>query len=335
MSFRGSIGGNPALMAATRASWLERKRANPEKHFAVSGFCTADYTRYLEGVGIPVYEEATHATRAIAAHAGFARAFRERRPRPAVPAPESLPTGPVNELTAVDILASAGVPVVPACLAQTPREAADAAEALGFPAVLKLLSADILHESDIGGVCLGVADRAAAETAFDEILAASRTVQLEAAIVGCLVVPMVTGGVETILGVQRDPVFRPIVMFGLGGIFVEALKDVTFRAAPFDEAEARAMIESVAAYPLLTGLRGQPPADLDALAAALSRLSLFAAANADTIESLDLNPFLVRPEGALALDAVLVTRPADPHYPPPTLVRPERLQRTPPLNEKS
>ncbi len=121
-----------------------------------------------------------------------------------------------------------------------------------------------------------------------------------------------TGGAETILGVRRDPVFGPIVMFGLGGIFVEALKDATFRAAPFDEAEARAMIESVAAWPLLTGLRSQPPTDLDALATALSRLSGFAAANADAIESLDLNPFLVRPAGALALDATLVTRSSDP-----------------------
>ncbi len=147
-----------------------------------------------------------------------------------------------------------------------------------------MLSADILHKSDIGGVCLGVD----AATAFDEILTSSRDAQPEPTIDGCLVAPMVSGGVETILGVQREPVFGPIVMFGLGGIFVEALKDVTFRAAPFDEAEARAMIESVAAYPLFTGLRGQAPADLDALAAVLSRLSCFAAANA--IESLDIKP---------------------------------------------
>ena len=312
VSFQGSIGRNPALMEATRGAWIERKAANPETHFAVSGFCTEDYTRDLETAGIPVYEEATHATRAIAALAGFARSFRERRPRPSVPAPASLPTGPVNELAALDIVAAAGVPTVPARLARTALEAADAAADLGFPVVLKVLSADIVHKSDIGGVRLGVADRAAADTAFDEIVAASRAALPDAAIDGCLVAPMVTGGVETILGVQRDPVFGPIVMFGLGGIFVEALKDVTFRAAPFDEAEARAMIESVAAYPLLTGLRGQPPADLDALAAALSRLSLFAAANAAAIESLDLNPFLVRPSGALALDAVLVTRPPTP-----------------------
>ena len=312
VSFQGSIGRNPALMDATRSAWIERKAANPETHFAVSGFCTQDYTRDLEAAGIPVYEEATHATRAIAALAGFARSFRERRPRPAVPAPMDLPAGPLNEIAALNIVAAAGVPTVPARLAQTAREAADAAADLGFPVVLKVLSADIVHKSDIGGVRLGVSDRAAAETAFDEIVAASRAALPDATVDGCLVAPMVTGGVETILGVQRDPVFGPIVMFGLGGIFVEALKDVTFRAAPFDEAEARVMIESVAAYPLLTGLRGQPPADLDALATALSRLSLFAAANAAAIESLDLNPFLVRPDGALALDAVLVTRPPIP-----------------------
>ena len=312
VSFQGSIGRNPALMEATRGAWIERKAANPETHFAVSGFCTEDYTRDLEAAGIPVYEEATHATRAIAALAGFARTFREQRARPAVPAPADLPAGPLNELAALEIIAAAGVPTVPARLARTAREAADAAADLGFPVVLKVLSADIVHKSDIGGVRLGVSDRATAEAAFDEILTSARTAQPDAEIDGCLVAPMITGGVETILGVQRDPVFGPIVMFGLGGIFVEALKDVTFRAAPFDEAEARTMIESVAAYPLLTGLRGQPPADLDALAAALSRLSLFAAANAAAIESLDLNPFLVRPSGALALDAVLVTHPPTP-----------------------
>ena len=296
-------------MEATRASWIARKRSNPDMHFAVSGFCTPDYTQDLEAAGIPVYEEATHATRAIA---GLARSFRERRARPVVPSPANLPAGPVNELAALDILAVAGVPTVPARHARTAREAADAAADLGFPVVLKVLSADILHKSDIGGVRLGVAARAAAEAAFDEILAAARAAEPDATIDGCLVAPMVSGGVETILGVQRDPVFGPIVMFGLGGIFVEALKDITFRAAPIDDAEARAMIEEIAAYPVLTGLRGQPPADLDALAAALSRLSLFAAANAAAIESLDVNPFLVRPSGALALDAVLVTRPSTP-----------------------
>ena len=129
---------------------------------------------------------------------------------------------------------------------------------LGFPVVLKVLSADTLHKSDIGGVRLWTADRVAAEASFDEILTASRNAEPDVSIDGCLVAPMVTGGVETILGVQRDPVFGAIAMFELGGIFVEALENVTFRAA------------------------------------ALSRLSQFDAAAFVSINSLDLNP-LPRP----------------------------------------
>ena len=135
MSFRGSIGGNPALMAATRASWLERKRANSVKNFGVSGFCMGDYTRDLEAVGILVYEEAKPATYAVAALAGFARSFGERRPRPAVPAPASLPSGSVNELAVLNIVTATGVPTVPARHARTARKAGDAAPDLGFPVV--------------------------------------------------------------------------------------------------------------------------------------------------------------------------------------------------------
>ena len=130
----------------------------------------------------------------------------------------------------------------------------------------------------------------------------------QATLTGCLVAPMVTGGVETILGAQWDPVFGPVVMLGLGGIFVEALKDVTFRLAPFDEDEARRMIAELRARPVLEGARGRPPADLAALARALAALSRFAAAKGPALRSLDLNPFLALPDGqgALALDAVVV-----------------------------
>jgi acyl-CoA synthetase (NDP forming) len=119
---------------------------------------------------------------------------------------------------------------------------------------------------------------------------------------------MLAGGVETILGAHWDPVFGPVVMLGLGGIFVEALGDVTFRLAPFDEAEARRMIAELRALPVLEGARGRPPADLAALARALAQLSRFAAAQGPALRSLDINPFLVLPEGrgALALDAVIV-----------------------------
>ena len=168
VSFQGSIGQNLALMEVTRTSWIERKRANPDKRFAVSGFCTADYTRDLEAVGVPVYEEPTHAM------ADFARSFREQCPHPAVPGPAPLPTGPINEFAALDILAAVVVPTVPARYARTTCEAADAAADLGFPIVLKLLSTDTLHEREIGGVRLGVADRVDAQAAYREIFTAAR-----------------------------------------------------------------------------------------------------------------------------------------------------------------
>jgi acyl-CoA synthetase (NDP forming) len=125
---------------------------------------------------------------------------------------------------------------------------------------------------------------------------------------------MVQDGVETILGVQRDPVFGPAVMFGLGGIFAEALGDVVFRIAPFGEDEARRMIREIKGYRVLEGLRGRPRADQEALAKALAALSGFAAAAAERIESVDLNPFLVLPEGegAAAVDALIVPRKKEP-----------------------
>lgn len=313
-SFQGSIGRNPDLVDSTRRAWLARKAAQPDMLFTVCGFCDPQYTRDLEAAGIPVYEEPTHATRAIAALAQFGRSFRARRERPALPAPiQWPPAGEVlNEYEALELLAGAGVPVAPSRAARSAAGAVAAAEELGFPVVLKVLSPDIVHKSDIGGVRLNLGSAEEVTEAFEQIMAACRERAPDARIDGCLVAAMARGGgVETILGVQRDPVFGPIVMFGLGGIFVEVLKDVVFRAAPFDEAEARIMIESVAAFPALAGVRGQPPADIDALAGALARLSGFAAANAHAIESIDVNPFLVQPDGAMALDAVLIRRADD------------------------
>jgi hypothetical protein len=143
--------------------------------------------------------------------------------------------------------------------------------------------------------------------AYGEVTARVGRAAPGARLAGCLVAPMIAGGVETILGAQWDPMFGPVVMLGLGGIFVEAMKDVTFRLAPIDAEEARRMIGELRALPLLKGVRGRPPADLGALAEALVRLSRFAAAQGPALRSLDINPFLVLPDGAMALDAVIVT----------------------------
>ena len=146
--------------------------------------------------------------------------------------------------------------------------------------------------------------------AHDAILASAARMAPGARIDGVMVAPMVAGGVECILGTSTNPVFGPVVAFGLGGIFVEVLRDVTFRVAPFGLDEARRMIREVEGYPLLEGARGQAAADTEALAEALARLSVFAANNRETVESVDLNPVLAGPDRVVALDALVVPKTA-------------------------
>ncbi len=191
---------------------------------------------------------------------------------------------------------------------RTAEAAARAAGELGLPVALKLNAPGIAHKTEIGGVLLNLATAAAVRDGYAALM--SRAAAAGARPDGVLVAPMVAGGVETILGVQRDALFGPAVMFGLGGLFVEALGDVVFRLAPFGLDEARRMIREIKGFKVLQGLRGAPPADLDALAEALARLSVLAAAGAERIESIDVNPFLVLPEGqgAVALDALIVLR---------------------------
>jgi len=157
----------------------------------------------------------------------------------------------------------------------------------------------------VGGVRLNLADTESVRVAYQEILDTVGRTAPAARIAGILVARQLSGGVECLMGISRDPVFGPVAVFGLGGIFVEILNDVAIRPCPFDEASAREMILSIKAAAILTGARGRAPADLDALAAMLSRLSAFAAAAGPRLRAIDLNPVLALPEGAFALDAVI------------------------------
>ena len=315
--FLSSVGLNPRRMEAVTGPLLELRQAYPDNVLVLSGQFAAEATRVLERAGFLLCEDPSHSVRMVAALAGFQEGFaRAGQPRalPALPA-EALPVPAhvLNEVEAKRVLASAGIPVVPERLARSAKEAAAAAKALGLPCVLKIVSPDIAHKSELGGVLLGLDSAQAVRAGYDTLLERARAHAPDARIEGVLVAPQVRGGVETILGVTRDPVFGPVVLFGLGGILVEVCKDVTLRIAPFSEAEALEMIRSVKGYALLEGVRGQPRADIPALARALARLSVFAQANADALESLDINPFIVLPEGqgALAVDALIVPRAAE------------------------
>lgn len=291
--------------------WEAVRAQHPDTFIAISGAVTPAVRRAYEASGCLVFPEPDSAVRTAAAMARLA-ALPVPFPAPAPVPRMDLPEGSVDERTALALLAAAGLPVAAARAVADPDAAAEAAQEMGFPVVVKILSPDILHKSDMGGVALDLTTPEAVRAAAARVLEAARTHAPEARIEGCLVAPMIDTreGVETILGVHVDPVFGPVVMFGLGGIFVEVLHDVSLRRAPFGPEEARAMIREIRGAALLDGARGRPPVDVDALAQALSDLSRFAAAHADTLETLDINPFLVRPRGAgaIALDAVLTTR---------------------------
>jgi acyl-CoA synthetase (NDP forming) len=211
----------------------------------------------------------------------------------------------LTEIESKQVLAAAGIPVAEATLAPSAEAAAKAADAAGYPVVMKIVSPDITHKSDVGGVKVGLASADEVRAAFDEMTAAVKAREPGAKIEGVAVQKMAPQGIEVIIGMSKDPQFGPVLMFGLGGILVEVLKDVSFRIVPIERRDAREMIEDIKAYPVLQGVRGQDPADVGALEDLLLKLSEFVEAN-PRVEELDLNPVFAYKDGALAVDARIV-----------------------------
>ncbi len=211
----------------------------------------------------------------------------------------------LTEIESKQILAEAGIPVAVAQLAKTADEAVTIAEKTGFPAVLKIVSPEITHKSDIGGVKVGLGSAEEVRAAFDEVVAAAKKAEPKARIEGVAVQKMAPAGTEVIVGMSKDPQFGPVLMFGLGGIFVEVLKDVAFRIVPLEARDARQMVREIKGFPVLEGVRGQPPADLAALEGLILKVSAFVEAHPE-IEELDLNPVFAYADGAVAVDARIV-----------------------------
>lgn len=211
----------------------------------------------------------------------------------------------LNEVEAKQVLEEAGIPTVRARLARTKDEAVAVARETGFPVALKVVSPQITHKTDVGGVKLNLADEAAVAEAFDQIIASVKAAAPEATIDGVSVQAMARPGTEVIIGMTKDPQFGPVLMFGLGGILVEVLKDVSFRVVPLTPRDARQMVREIKGYPLLEGYRGSEPADVAALEKMILRLSDFVEATPEIAE-LDLNPVFAYKDGAVAVDARIV-----------------------------
>lgn len=223
-------------------------------------------------------------------------------------------TRSLSESQAKAQLGTAGIALLPQTLATSAQEACAAADRMGLPVVAKIASAQILHKSDIGGVAIGLQSTEQVAAAWERIMAAARQHHPEATLDGLLIEKMAPrGGTELMVGVTRDPVFGHVMTFGLGGVYVEILRDLTRRLLPLQPGDAAAMLREIRSFALLDGARGRPRADLAALEALLQRVSNFVVQHADRIEEVELNPIWVGAagEGALPLDAVILERVPD------------------------
>ncbi|PTW62620.1 6-carboxyhexanoate-CoA ligase [Breoghania corrubedonensis] len=295
-----------ASLAPRLIKTLERLRAEfPDRLLALCIIADDEKVAAYERAGCLVFTDPSRAVRAIAAMGRVGAAFTApEASRPALPS-VALPQTAPDEHQAKALLGGAGIQAAPERIVRSADEAARAAADLGFPVVMKIVSPDIVHKSDIGGVKLAIADEIEARAAYGDILASVAASAPGAHISGVLVARQLSGGVECLMGISRDPVFGPVAVFGLGGIFVEILNDVAIRTCPFDHEAAKETIGSIKGASILKGARGRPAADIDALADMLSRLSAFAAAAGPRLVSIDLNPVLALPDGAFALDAVI------------------------------
>lgn len=211
----------------------------------------------------------------------------------------------LTEVESKQLVAEAGIPVIETKLAKTKAEAISISKKMGFPVVLKIVSPDIIHKSDIGGVKLGLANATRVGKAYTEIMAAAKKANKKADIQGISVQKMARPGVEVIMGMSKDAQFGPVLMFGLGGVFVEVLKDVAFRIVPLNKRDASQMIREIKGYPLLEGYRGQEPANINVLEDLLLKLSDFVDKN-PKIKEMDLNPIFAYKDRALAVDARVI-----------------------------
>ncbi|HEX3888737.1 MAG TPA: acetate--CoA ligase family protein [Phenylobacterium sp.] len=306
LSAAGLSRGAPGLVGMAA-----RMRAKyPDRIIVMSSLFPPHLRAELDAAGVIAFEDPNRAVRTLAALTWIGERHASPAPSHAADRVVVIPAQAMTEPEAFDLLRAQGLPMASCRLAKTPDEAAAAADAFGYPVVLKIVSPDIQHKTEIGGVILGLTSAAAVREGYATLRRNVATRRPDAQVQGVMVAPQLSGGVECILGVQRDPVFGPVVLVGLGGVFAEAMRDVVLRLAPVDVAQARQMISELKGHTILAGWRGSAAADVEALAQALAALSDVAVAAGDQIESIDINPVLVRPagEGVVALDALVIAR---------------------------
>ncbi len=312
IAFFSSLLYSDLLTAKIIEALLPVRREFPDRLFILCAMGPAKNRRKIEECNIPVLEDPTSAVNAIAAVSAIGKGFVSKKTKSAIKViATTLPKGRINEVAAKLIFEQLGIGSPKEVLVNTKAGAISAARDIDKPVALKIVSTDILHKSDIGGVELGVSGAEMVGDAFEKIMDNSKAAVPKATIDGVLISEMVDEGVETILGIQNDPLFGPVVMFGLGGLFAEAIGDIAFKLAPLDEATAMEMVKKIRGFQVLSGARGTTPVDLQALAKAIAKLSNYAYAHKDVLQTIEINPLRVLKKGLLALDAVIISRHAN------------------------
>jgi len=285
------------------------RQSHPDRLLILISQGPADAVAEINALGIPVFPSIPAAATGLAGLVKLSQLSNG-----IVPAAYNGPVATLapdafrNEFYAKQALAAAGIAVPREEIVTSAEHAVRAAQATGYPVVLKIASEDVAHKTEVGGVVLNLANDSEVRDAYASIMDNVRRHVPHARIDGVLVAPMVKGGVELIAGISRDPVFGPVVMVGMGGIHAEILKDVAVQVAPVSEDEAISMLRSLKMFPILDGARGQPKADLIAAAQTVARLSEFACKHIEDVAEIDMNPILVKPagEGVLVLDALII-----------------------------
>lgn len=310
LNFFTQAGGTASVAPELLRQLSQVQERYPDRLFAMSVIGSSECTDRYEAAGITVFSDPTRAVVAIEAMGKFGDAFAKPllKTGKAHGTSPALPRATLNEAEAKRWLTDAGVKCVLEEVAVDTESAVAAAERMGYPVVLKILSPDIAHKSEIGGVLLNIEDSDDVRAGVDLLIERAASFAPGAHIDGVLVARQVNDAMECIVGVHRDPLFGPVLMFGLGGIFVEVMTDVVLHRCPVDHPTAVEMVRSIRGIPLLEGARGKSPRDIDALASTLVQLSSLAVAVGPNLQSIELNPVLVlaKGEGAFAADALVV-----------------------------
>tara|TARA_B100000787_G_C16196985_1_gene301654 strand:+ start:1497 stop:3584 length:2088 start_codon:yes stop_codon:yes gene_type:complete len=311
IGFWTTVPGSPILSNPLLASLKQAMKGYEDKLFINCMVAPEDIVKTYENEGFLCIEDPTRAVVAMSALMFFGEKFNEKNVINNFNKNDfsvQIPNKKLNEFDCSKILRNAGLPIVPSFLIHSAGELSSIFKRDNDKYVMKIVSSDIQHKTDIGGVILNIENINDAQEAYEKILSNVKKNAPEAKIDGVMVSPMIKGGIECILGAKIDPVFGPIVMFGLGGIYAEVMKDIAFAEAPLSEKKAEKMISSLKGRDLFYGTRGQLSVDIKSLVKLIVSMSNFIAANSDKVDQVEMNPVLVSEKQLIALDALIITK---------------------------